>query len=142
MIGEDIYNLDRDKDGIGCEDDEWGGNGRGGGSGASGGGGQSSGSGPVNMVPRPGQAVVKIFYEDAWSGSVSDGSFDSASYDGSGDSSIAFDCASGDIYSLTIQKGEDDDEPMTLIVEDYSKQILDQGQTSAEFGIVSLSGTC
>jgi hypothetical protein len=50
--------------------------------------------------------------------------FDTVSYDGSGDSSIAFDYASGDIYSLTVQKGEDDDEPMTLIVEDYSKQVL------------------
>lgn len=143
VIGEDVYNLDRDKDGIGCEDDEWGGgNGGGGGSGTSDGGGQGSGSGPINMVPIPGQAVVKILYEDEWSGSVSDGNFDSVSYDGSGDSSIAFDCASSDIYSLTIQKGEDDNELMILIVEDYSKQVLDQGQTSAEFGIVSLSGTC
>lgn len=74
VIGEDVYNLDREIDGIGCEDDEWGGNGGGGGSGTSRGGGeQGSGSGPVNMVPRPGQAVVKIIYEDEWSGSVSDG---------------------------------------------------------------------
>lgn len=51
-------------------------------------------------------------------------------------------CASSDIYSLTIQKGEDDNNVMTLIIEDYSKQVLDHGQTSAEFGIVSLSGTC
>jgi len=86
---------------------------------------------PVNMVPRPGQAVVKIFYEDARPGSVSDGGFDSSSYDGSGNSSIAFDCTGGDIYSLTIQKGEDDDEPLTLVVEDYSKQVLDQSQTGA-----------
>lgn len=122
---------DRDGNGNGNGDD-----------GTSGGGGQESGSRSINMVPKPGQALLKIFYEDAWSGSVSDGSFDSASYDGSGDSSIAFDCASGDIYSLTIQKGEDDHEVMILIVEDYAKNVLDQGQTSAEFGIVSLSGTC
>jgi hypothetical protein len=138
VIGEDPHHLDRDGNGIGCEDGEGGG---GGGTGG-GGGGQDSGSGPINMVPKPGQAVVKIVYEDEWSGSVLDGNFESASYDGSGDSSIAFDCASGDIYSLTIQKGQDNDEVMTLIVEDFSKQVLDQGQTSAEFGIVSLSGTC
>jgi hypothetical protein len=142
VVGEDAYNLDRDKDGIGCEDDEWGGNGGSGGGGIGSGGRQGSGSGPNHMVPRPGQAVVKIYYEDAWSGNLSDGGFDSASYDGSGDSSIAFDCASGDIYSLTIQKGEDDNEVMKLIIEDYAKKVIDQGQTSAEFGIVSLSDTC
>jgi hypothetical protein len=38
-----------------------------------------------------------------------------------------FDCGSGDIYSLTIQKGEDDNEVMTLVVEDYTKKLLDQG---------------
>lgn len=69
-----------------------------------------------------GQAVVKIFYEDEWSGSVSDGNFDSASYDGSGDSSIVFDCGNGDIYSVTIQKGEDDHEVMKLIVDDLHHQ--------------------
>lgn len=119
------------------------GNGGGGdGTGRGGGGTQASGSGPINMVPKPGQAVVKIFYEDAWSGSVSDGNFDSASYDGSGTSSIAFDCGSGDIYAVTIQKGEDNNDVMTLIVEDHTKKVLDQSQTSAEFGVVSLSGTC
>jgi hypothetical protein len=84
----------------------------------------------------------RINYDNSWSGSILDGSFDSASYNGSGTSSIAFDCASGDIYSVTIQKGEDNHEVMRLIVEDYTKKVLDQGQTSAEFGIVSLSGTC
>jgi hypothetical protein len=94
------------------------------------------------MIPKPGQEIVKIFYDDAWSGSVSDSNFDAASYDGSGDSNVAIDCGSGDIYSLTIQKGEDDHGVMKLIVEDYTKKVLDEGQTSAEFDIVSLSGTC
>jgi hypothetical protein len=35
-------------------------------------------------------------------------------------------------------KSEDNDEPMILIVEDYSEQVLDQGQTSAEFGSVPI----
>lgn len=138
--------MDRNGNGIGCEANEGPGNGGGGGGGGGDGSGgrgtQASGSGPINLVPKPGQALVRITYEYSWSGSISDGNFDSASYDGSGTSSIAFDCGSGDIYAMTIQKDEDNNDVMTLIVEDYGKQVLDQGQTSAEFGVVSFSGSC
>jgi hypothetical protein len=46
-----------------------------------------------------------------------------------------------DFFNLEFQFF-DDHEVMTMVVEDYTKKVLDQGQTSAEFGIVSLSGTC
>jgi hypothetical protein len=37
-----------------------------------------------------------------------------------------FDCGNGDIYSVTIQKGEDDHEVMKLIVDDlHHQQSLD-----------------
>jgi hypothetical protein len=69
----------------------------------------------------------------------------SISYDGDGNYSIAFPCEENNIYgfySLSIQKGDDDDEVLQLILQNHLNQTIDQGQTTAEFGIVSLSGEC
>jgi hypothetical protein len=44
---------------------------------------------------------------------------------------------------LTVQKSDDDDnEVLQLVVQNSKNQTLDSGQTTAEFGIVSLSGEC
>lgn len=98
-------------------------------------------TGPI-PVPKEGEAILKIIYEDEWSGSILDSNMTSISYDGTGNYAIVFPCESSEFYSLSIQKGDDDDDVMQLVVQDYLNQTLDSGQTTAEFGIVSLSGDC
>jgi hypothetical protein len=44
------------------------------------------------------------------------------------------------MYLLTVQKSDDDNEVLQLVVQNSKNQTLDSGQTTAEFGIVSLSG--
>jgi hypothetical protein len=68
----------------------------------------------------------------------------SISYDGDGNYSIVFPCEEDDgFYSLTIQKSDDDNnEVLQLVVQNSKNQILDSGETTAEFGIVSLSREC
>lgn len=43
---------------------------------------------------------------------------------------------------LNAQKMDDGHDLMQLVVEDETKRVSDRGQTTAEFGIVSLSGEC
>lgn len=98
-------------------------------------------TGPI-PVPKAGEALLKIIYEGEWSGSILDSGSDSASYDGTGNYAIVFPCSDGGIYSSSVQKSEDGNDLMHLIVQDSTNTTLDQGQTTAEFGIVSLSGGC
>lgn len=104
--------------------------------------GPSEQTGPI-PIPKLGEAVLKIIYDDEWSGNILDSNMTSISYDGDGNYSIVFPCEENDgIYSLTIQKGDDDNEVLQLVVQNSKNQTLDSGQTTAEFGIVSLSGEC
>jgi hypothetical protein len=65
----------------------------------------------------------------------------SISYDGDGNYSIVFPCEEDDgFYLLIVQKSDDDNEVLQLVVQNSKNQTLDSGQTTAEFGIVSLSG--
>jgi hypothetical protein len=104
-------------------------------------------AGPVEQIgpipiPKAGEALLKIIYEGEWSGSILDSGFDSASYDGTGNYVIIFPCIDGGIYSLSAQKSEDGNDLMQLILQDSTNATLDQGQTTAEFGIVSLYSEC
>jgi len=98
-------------------------------------------TGPI-PIPKAGEALLKIIYEGEWSGNILDSGSDSASYDGTGNYAIIFPCTDKGIYSLSAQKSEDGNDLMQLIVQDSTNATLDQGQTTAEFGIVSLSGEC
>ena len=93
-------------------------------------------------VPKEGEALLKVIYEGEWSGNILDSNFDSASYDGSGNYAIVFPCETSGMYSLTTQKMDEGNDPMQLIVQNHLNQTLDNGQTTAEFGLVSLSGDC
>jgi hypothetical protein len=91
---------------------------------------------------KPGQATLRIVYTGSWSGNIIDSNFDSASYDGVGYQSIAFPCEDSSIFSLGIQKSDPGRNILKLIVEDDERNVLDTGETLAEFGIVSLVGRC
>jgi hypothetical protein len=98
-------------------------------------------TGPL-PVPKEGEAMLKVIYDGEWSGNILDSGLDSASYDGTGNYAIVFPCADFGTYSLSAQKMNEGNDLMQLVVQDYSNQTLDSGRTTAEFGIVSLSGEC
>lgn len=91
---------------------------------------------------KEGKALLLVIYEGEWSGNILDSNFDSASYDGTGNYAIVFLCADFGIYSLTAQKMDGGNDPMQLVVQDHTNQTVESGLTTAEFGIVSLSGEC
>ena len=88
----------------------------------------------------PGQAVVLIYSDTSWSGSVLDSSGDSATRDGTGNSKILIQCTNNAIYSLTMQKQTDFGYLTVVIIQDG--KILDSKSTSANYGVVSLAGNC
>ncbi|MGH9926633.1 MAG: hypothetical protein ACRD5B_14775, partial [Nitrososphaeraceae archaeon] len=62
-------------------------------------------TGPI-PIPKPGEAVLKIIYDDEWSGNILDSNMTSVSYDGEDNYSIVFPCEEDDgFYSLTVQSG-------------------------------------
>jgi hypothetical protein len=92
------------------------------------------------------KAVLLIYTDDDWSGSILDSSGNSASQQGSRDSKIIFDCKNGTsdlddgIYSLNIQKENEQGLLHLAVIRDG--KILKDGSTTADFGIVSFSGNC
>lgn len=99
-------------------------------------------TGPI-PVPKADEVVLKTIYDDEWLGNILDSNMISISYDGDGNYSIIFPCEEDDgFYSLTVQKSDDDNEVLQLVVQNSKNQTLDSGETTAEFGFVSLSGEC
>jgi hypothetical protein len=79
-----------------------------------------------------------------WSGAISGSDFVSASRDGRGDEIIPITCEAGlndlGIYSLSIQKMEEDGTLIVAVVQDG--KVLKQASTSSDFGVVSIAGNC
>jgi hypothetical protein len=74
-----------------------------------------------------------------------DSGFDSATREGSGDSSISIDCSqSMKIYSLAIQKQDEYDRPSGYLTVSVVQDgvTLDSGSTNAMYGMVTLAGNC
>jgi hypothetical protein len=82
---------------------------------------------------------VQIYAGGAWTGSILDSEFDSASHDGFGNTKIPFICDNG-IYSVSFQNGQTFGTFTIKIIIDG--KIVDEGQSSAEYGVVTLSGNC
>jgi hypothetical protein len=95
-------------------------------------------SDPTNKISN--QAVVLIYSNTDWSGSILDSSSDSATRDGSGNSKIFIKCDNNGIYSLTEQKQTEDGYLFVVVIQDG--KILDSKATSAQYGVVSLAGNC
>jgi hypothetical protein len=77
-----------------------------------------------------------------WSATIVDPEGDSFTQNGSGDSSIEFECIPGfmNIYSLSVQKQTETGFLSIAIVQNGT--ILDKGETNATYGIAQLSGNC
>lgn len=95
-------------------------------------------SNPSNKISD--HAVLLIYSDTSWSGSILDSGFDSATRDGSGDAKIPILCQSYGIYSLVLQKQSSSGYLLAAIIQDG--KLLDAKSTSAEYGLVSLSGNC
>jgi hypothetical protein len=95
-------------------------------------------SDPSNKISN--QAVVLIYSNTDWSGSILDSSMDSATKDGNGNSKIFIKCDSNGIYSLSEQKQTDSGYLLVIVIQDG--KILDSQSTTAQYGVVSLAGNC
>lgn len=90
-------------------------------------------------------ATVVIKSNREWSGSIMDSGFDSATRDGSGDTTIPIDCSqSMKIYSLAIQKHDEYNQPSGYLTVSVVQDgvTLDSGSTHAMYGMVTLAGNC
>lgn len=90
----------------------------------------------------PSKAFLFVNSNVDWSATILDSQGDSFTQDGSGDSSIEFECAPGfmSIYSLSVQKQTETGFLSIAIIQNGN--ILDKGETNAAYGIASLSGNC
>lgn len=90
----------------------------------------------------PDNAFLFINSDSGWSATILDSGGDSITQDGSGDSSIEFECKPGfmSIYSLSVQKQTETGFLSIAIIQNGN--ILDRGETTAAYGIASLSGNC
>ena len=90
----------------------------------------------------PDKAFLSINSDIGWSATILDSEFDSFTQDGSGDSNIEFECTPGfmSIYSISVQKQSEGGSLSIAIVQ--NGKVLDEGKTSAAYGIASLSGNC
>jgi len=86
------------------------------------------------------KAIVLIYSDTSWSGSIMDSSFDSATQDGDGNSKIIIQCNNDGFYSLAIQKQTDHGYLSVSVIQDG--KVLDSKATSGQYGVVSLAGNC
>jgi hypothetical protein len=85
-------------------------------------------------------AIILIYSDSSWSGTVLDTSFSSATDEGFGDKRVEFTCSSGGIYSLVLQN--QDSSGYLLLAVLQNGKLLNVKSTIAEYGVVSLSGHC
>jgi hypothetical protein len=93
---------------------------------------------PKNIIA--GKAILLIYTDTSWSGSILDTTFSSATDGGSGDKRVEFECSSGGIYSMAFQKQESSGYLILAIIQ--NGKLLNEKATGAEYGVVSLSGHC
>lgn len=86
------------------------------------------------------EAIVEITADGDWSGAFSDSDFTSSTVDGSGDDSISIECEEDGIYSVVVQKLEESGTLNVAVVKDGN--VLKEASTSADYGVVSVSGEC
>lgn|GEM_PF-6787351 len=85
-------------------------------------------------------ALLVIHSDTSWSAVVQGSDFVQETIDGSGSRSIEVKCERNGIFSNVIQKGTESGVLNVYMAKD--EQIVKQGNTAADYGVVSLSGTC
>ena len=85
-------------------------------------------------------AIILIYSDSSWSGTVLNTSFSSATDVGFGDKRVEFACSSGGIYSLVLQN--QDSSGYLLLAVLQNAKLLNLKSTVAEYGVVFLLGHC
>lgn len=87
------------------------------------------------------KAILYIYSNTNWSGSMEDSSLSSATRDGEGNADIVFECSgSSGIYSIVMQKQTDDGYLALAVVQ--NGKLLSSKATLAQYGVVSVAGNC
>ena len=96
----------------------------------------------LSSNPHTGDKAILLIYSNSdWSGALDDSTLSSASRDGSGNGMITFECGgSAGIYSIVMQKRTEGGYLGLVVIQ--NGKILSSKSTSAQFGVVSVSGTC
>lgn len=93
---------------------------------------------PKNIMS--GTAILLIYSDSSWSGTVMDTTFSSATDEGFGDKRVEFPCSSGGIYSIVFQNQEASGYLLLAVLQ--NGKLLNIKSTVADYGVVSLSGQC
>ena len=93
---------------------------------------------PKNIMPE--KAVLLIYTDSSWSGSILDTSVSSATKEGFGDTRIEFDCSNSGIYSMAFQKMNTGGYLLLAIIQ--NGKLLNAKSTTAEYRLVSIAGQC
>jgi len=96
---------------------------------------------PLNNVKD--QAVLLLYSNVEWSGSILDTRLHSATQDGKGDSKLQFVCNNNEnngMFSLSFQKLKTGGYLVPVVIK--GGKVLANDQTTAAFGVVSMSGKC
>ena len=82
-----------------------------------------------------------VITDGGWSGGIRNSGPDYYSVSGYGFEIVEFECGDFGSYGVTAQKKSNNHGPLELSVV-KGDEILDQGNTDTEYGIVSLNGNC
>lgn len=96
----------------------------------------------LSSYPHNGDKAILLIYSNTnWSGSLQDSALSSATRDGSGNGVIPFECGgSSGIYSVVMQKGTEGGYLELVVIQ--NGKILSSKSTSAQYGVVSVAGSC
>jgi hypothetical protein len=84
--------------------------------------------------------LLVIHSDTSWSAVVQGSDFVQESVDGSGSRAIEVKCDLGGIFSHVVQKGTEEGALNVYMAK--GGHIIKQGSTSADYGVVSVAGTC
>jgi hypothetical protein len=93
---------------------------------------------PKNIIS--GNAILLVYSDSSWSGTVMDTTFSSATDEGFGDKRVEFACSSGGVYSIVFQNHDSSGYLLLAVLQ--NGKLLNTKSTVADYGVVSLSGRC
>ena len=95
-----------------------------------------------NSTDNPDKAYLMIVSLTTWQASIMDSGNDFTTIDGVGTRTLEFECTPGllSTYSVSVQKQTEEGGLSLDLVQ--GGRIIDRGRTTAQYGIVSLSGEC
>jgi hypothetical protein len=95
-----------------------------------------------NSINNPNKAYLMIVSSTTWQASIMDSGNDFTTIDGTKIKTLEFECTPGFLstYSVSVQKQIESG--LLLLELLQGGDIIDKGSTTAQYGIVSLSGEC